>query len=41
MTTTSLAAVDADVVVAGLADGASLPVELADARGTAAAKSAF
>ena len=41
MTTTSLAEVDADVVVAGLADGASLPVELADARGAAAAKSAF
>ena len=41
MTTTSLAEVDADVVVAGLADGASLPVELADARGAAATKSAF
>ena len=41
MTTTSLAEVDADVVVAGLADGASLPGGLADARGAADAKSAF
>ncbi len=41
MTTASLAEVDADVVIAGLADGASLPAELAGARGAGTAKSAF